>query len=123
MKTNTSITVWINRILMIPFFITLFIGIFENDFLFYSALIAIFLGAFQLFSFLIILVFSKNIHQKLKKCLFIYSLLVLLYFIGVYLILNFFDLNNQLVQLSYYSFPVILSLFWTYILESIKKEI
>ncbi|APZ46276.1 hypothetical protein BW723_08190 [Polaribacter reichenbachii] len=66
-------------------------------------------------------------HKKLKnfKLILKYLLSVVLYFFGVFL---FFELESHIpikniVIIFFWISPIPLSIFWTYILESIKKEL
>ncbi|WP_288955039.1 hypothetical protein [uncultured Polaribacter sp.] len=49
MTTNILTMTWINRVLMIPFIITLMLGVIDFGFFYYSALIALLIGPFQFF--------------------------------------------------------------------------
>ena len=123
MKINISIMTWVNRVLMIPFLISLLISIVDSTYLFYSMYIAFVLGCFQFFSTLITLFY----HRKIKnfKLILIYVFSVVLYFFGVFL---FFEFERHIpikdiVFIIFWFVPIPLSLFWTYILESINKEL
>lgn len=123
MKTNISIMIWINRVLMFPFLISLIISILDSSYLFYSLYIAFALGCFQVFSSLMTLFYRKKL--KNFKLILIYLLSVVLYFFGVFL---FFELESNIpiknvVIIIFWISPIPLSIFWTYILESINQEI
>ena len=124
MKTTISIATWINRILMVPFIISLILSILDSEYIFFSLYIAFAVGCFQLFSYLLNLFFIKRIEKTKVKLSTIYIFLVAFYFMTWYL-LDSLGLNNSSSLFIYYLFsvPVLLSLFWTYILESIQKEI
>lgn len=124
MKTTISIATWINRILMVPFKISLILSILDSEYIFFSLYIAFAVGCFQLFSYLLNLFFIKRIEKTKVKLSTIYIFLVAFYFMTWYL-LDSFGLNNSSYLFIYYLFsvPVLLSLFWTYILESIKKDL
>lgn len=124
MKYNTSLRIWINRVLMIAFLLSLLLGFFETNYFIYAALISLIVGPFQLFSFLITFSFNTNSSNKNKSYLIIYITSVLLYFFGVYLILIVLEikLNNNIIKYIYYFIPVFLSFFWTFIIESINKK-
>lgn len=116
---------WINRVLMLPFVISLLLGIIELDFFYYSALIAFAVGCFQVFSFLLTSFYFKVIENRTRKFLLIYMTIVVLYFVGSYLLLEVYNLfdSNESLKIVFWTIPVTLSIFWTYILESIKHEI
>ncbi len=123
MKNNISILTWLNRLIIVPFMISLLISILDSSYLFYSLYIAFALGCFQFFSSLITLFY----HKKLKnfKLILIYLLSVGLYFFCVFL---FFEFERHItfkdaVIIFFWFAPITLSIFWTYILESIKKEL
>ncbi|MGK0413342.1 MAG: hypothetical protein ACJA1B_001545 [Polaribacter sp.] len=124
MKNTIKILTWINRIFMIPFTIYLLLGIVDSQLLFYAAYIAFVLGIYQLLSFLVtLLCFSKITNQR-KKTLIIYLLSVLFFFLICFLIAsNNFNNRFSIIIYSIYIIPVSLSLFWTFILESINKEL
>ena len=124
MKITISIITWINRILMVPFLFSLLIGVYNIELYYYSFLIAFGLGIFQLFSFLIAVVFNKRIEIKLKNYMLIYIIIVILFFISFYILSEQYGLflKIDLLRIIFYMTPVLLSLFWTYILESINKK-
>lgn len=124
MKTTISILNWINRILMVPFAIILLTLIIEINFAFYAMYMAFAVGCFQVLSFLIVVFFFKRISSKLRKYVLIYAVTVISYFLVVY-ILDHFKINNMndYVIFLLFSFPVVVSLFWTFILESLNKII
>ncbi len=123
MKINISIIIWINRILMIPFLISLLILIIASDYIFYSMYIAFAVGCFQVFSCLNTLFYFKRIEEVIEKLVIIYIFSVVFYFFILFL-LDHFSLNNYSIVVIYSlaAIPIILSLFWTYILESIKLK-
>jgi hypothetical protein len=110
---------------MIPFIITLLISIIENEFFIYSMYIAFILGIYQLISFLSSLLLIKKLEINRTKQIFLYLSIVLAYFISCYLISsNYQGITQDLITtVALVCVPIILSLFWTYILESIKQEI
>ena len=123
MKTTITFLYWINRIIMVPFIISLLISILDLGYLFYSLYIAFALGCFQVSSSLITLFYHKKI--KNFKFILIYLLSVVLYFLGVFL---FFEFEKHIpikdvVIIIFWFAPIPLSIFWTYILESLKKEL
>jgi hypothetical protein len=122
MKISITFLNWINRIIMIPFLISLLVSIVDTSYLFYSMYIAFAVGCFQLFSFLITTFFIKNIKSQTRKCLFIYIISVVFYF-TTWFTLNYFRLNTSHSILIFLLFmiPVVLSVFWTYILEILNK--
>ena len=125
MKIVTSIMTWINRILMIPFLIALLISILDNEFFIYSMYIAFVLGIYQLSSFLITLfIISKVGHRKVKEII-TYISIVIFYFLICYLVADNYSGSNfkSIFLFLLIATPILLSIFWTYILESIKKEI
>ena len=125
MKTTISIITWINRILMIPFLITLLVSIFDNEFFIFSLYIAFVLGIYQLSSFLITLFILKKVESQKVKEIIIYISIVIFYFLIGHLISDNYSGSNlkTFFQFLLVAVPVLLSIFWTYILESIKKEI
>ena len=123
MKTTISILNWINRIFMVPFVISLLLGIIDLGFLYYSALIAVVLAVFQVCSFLISIICFKKMGKQSRFYLTIYGSLILVYATSCFLILNandFFDSIDFLRFIIWIS-PVLLSIFWTFILESLNK--
>ena len=124
MRTSILIMRWINRILMIPFVVTLLAGLVDANFLFLSFYGAFFVGVFQLFSFLIILFYLRRVEKSKKKAISIYLFSVVTYFIGLYLLVELYNssLKNTFISVVMHIIPVLLSIFWTYILESIKQE-
>ena len=49
---------------------------------------------------------------------------VITYFVGLYLLVELYNssLKNTFISVVMHIIPVLLSIFWTYILESIKQE-
>jgi hypothetical protein len=125
MKINISIMCWINRVLMVPFVISLLIGIIDLEFLYYSTLIAFTVGVFQMFSFLLTAFYFKRIKNETRIFFLLYISSVFVYFLSFYLLLEFYSLFARIhfLRIVFWTLPVILSILWTYILESIKKEI
>ena len=125
MKINISIITWINRVLMLPFVISLLAGIVNLEFLYYGALIALAVGCFQLFSFLLTLFYFNRLESSTRKNVSIYISIVFLYFVGSYLLLEVYVLfdKKEFLKIIFWTLPVVLSLFWTYILESINNKI
>mgnify|MGYP006999713879 CR=1 FL=1 len=124
MKITNSIMTWINRILMFLFLISLLISIIDSSYIFYTMYIAFAVGCFQIFSCLISLFYIKRTEKVKRIFLIIYMFLVAFYFLTWYL-LDRFKLNNSSTFFIFYLFsiPILLSIFWTYILESIHKKI
>lgn len=123
MKTHLSIMTWINRIIIIPFLLCLFLGIIEIAFFYYAAYIAFAIGVFHIFSSLLTLFYINKIEKKMKSLTLIYIASVALYFISLFIIIEYYINKQSIVNIVLYSIPVILSLFWSYILESIKSEL
>ena len=125
MKNIIRINRWLNRIIMAPFIITLFISIIENEFFIYSMYIAFVLGIYQLLSFLTSLLLIKKIEENKTRQILFYISVVLAYFVCCYIISsNYKGITEDIVTtVALVSVPIILSLFWTYILESIKLKI
>lgn len=115
---------WINRIIMIPFLITLLASIFENDIFMFSMYIAFVLGIYQIASFLVTLFFIKKVGSRKVKEIVTYIIMVLFYFLLSFLIAENYSGSNlkSLFLFLVVAVPILLSIFWTYILESIKKE-
>ena len=124
MKINVSIMIWINRVLMFPFLFSLLISIIDSQYIFYTMYIAFAVGCFQIFSHLMSLFYIKRIEPIQRKFSLIYLFLVVFYFL-TWCFLDRFKLNNSSTFFIFYLFsiPVLLSIFWTYILESIKKQV
>lgn len=125
MKNLIKTISWINRLLMFPFVLTLLMSILNNESFVYSLYIAFILGLFQLSSFLLTLFCWNKLKDKNKKYLIIYILLVFTYFFLGFLQAQ---LNNNLNQnifltIVFVSVPIILSIYWTYVIEIIKKEL
>ncbi len=125
MKNTIKITNWINRLIMLPFLMVLLISIIENEFFVYGLYIAFLLGIYQLLSFLTTLIFLKFYKLKRKKEILLYISSVVIYFLGGFIISNFYKGDSQSIPLIILliSIPILLSIFWTYILESINQEI
>lgn len=125
MENAIKITNWINRLIMLPFILVLLISIMKNENFVYALYIAFVLGAYQLFSFLISLIFLKRYKLKRKKEFLFYISSVVLYFLIGYIIFSNYKGNGQNIPLMILlvSVPILLSIFWTYILESIKNEL
>ena len=125
MKTTTLILIWINRIIMTPFLITLLLSLFDNGFFIYPMYIAFVLGIYQLATFLITLfVIYKVRTGKLTEVITYITVVILYFLIGYFVIDNFSKSDYRiLIQIFLISVPILLSIFWTYILESIKTEL
>lgn len=125
MKTLISILKWINRILIIPFLVSLLISSVDSNYFFYSMYIAFALGCFQVFSSVMTCLYLKKIRIEVRKFILIYISMVVLYFVGFYVLSELYGLfiRELFFRIIVVSIPVILSLFWTYIIESINKEI
>ncbi len=124
MKINIKIMSWINRVLMIPFIICLLVSLLEYNFLFYSMYTAFVIGCVHVFSSLLTVFYIKKINYNIAKLLLLYILIVMLYFVS-WFVLDHFKLNNrdEFVIILLFSVPILLSFFWTFIIESIKKEL
>ncbi|WP_405608486.1 hypothetical protein [Polaribacter sp. Asnod1-A03] len=63
--------------------------------------------------------------EKRKKGILIYFGLVMLYFLGCFAFSDYYKGVDEDITLTVLavSVPIILSLFWTYILEAIKKKL
>ena len=125
MKIIILIMTWINRIIMTPFVIILLISIFDKEFFIYPMYIAFILGIYQLVSFLITLIIIKKLRYSKANLLFTYITIVILYFmIGHLSMDNYGKSDFRIVfQILLITVPILLSLFWTYILESIRQEL
>tara|TARA_R110000765_G_scaffold301453_1_gene395882 strand:- start:747 stop:1079 length:333 start_codon:yes stop_codon:yes gene_type:complete len=110
---------------MIPFLMTLLKAIFENEIFIYLMYIAFVLGIYQIASFLVTLFFIKKVGSRKVKEIVIYILIVLFYFLISYLIADNYSGSDfkSLFLFLVVAVPILLSIFWTYILESIKKEL
>ncbi len=131
MKNTISIIAWKNRAIM-----TLFIGLIllgytsKEKYLIYAAMLAIFLGIFQIISALILspLIAKKDVVNLKKLTIYtnsvgIYIVICIIVFFVAELIPFNIDYLGYLLMLT----PIILSLFFTYITEQIyqinKKDI
>jgi hypothetical protein len=116
---------WINRVVMIPFLLTLLVSVFENEMFIYSMYIAFVLGIYQIISFFVTLFFIKKVGSRKVKEIVMYLLIVLFYFLTSYLIAENYSGSNltSLFLFLVVAVPILLSVFWTYILESIHKKI
>ena len=123
MKINILIITWINRVLMIPFLILLILSILENDLLSLAAILAFVIGTFQVFSFLFTLFYSGSINNFERKLILIYGIAVVLYFGACFFVGEYNGNKNHIIYYILCAIPVVLSIYWTYILEMIKKEI
>lgn len=121
MEINVSIMTWINRFLIILFLTLILLSSFNNDFLYLVFILAFFIGAFQLFSFLFSTFYFKKMKKHIKLSFLIYGILVIFYAAFSYALTDVFSLRDYKIVL--WTIPVLLSIFWTFILESIKKEI
>jgi hypothetical protein len=109
---------------MIPFLISLLISIIDYDYLFYSLYIAFAVGIYQIASFLVTLFFIKKVGSRKVKEIVTYILIVLFYFLISFLLAENYSGSNlkSLFLFLVVAVPILLSIFWTYILESIKQE-
>ncbi|WP_028890104.1 hypothetical protein [Tenacibaculum ovolyticum] len=125
MKINISIMTWINRILIIPFLVLLLIGIVEKEYFSLAAVLAFFIGIYQVFSFLMTLFYLRFIDMKYCRLILGYFSMVIIYFISLYVVDYFYknSINEGFIWITMCVIPVLLSIFWTYILETLKKEI
>ncbi|AUC83898.1 hypothetical protein CW731_00715 [Polaribacter sp. ALD11] len=123
MKSTVKVISILNLILMAVFLSCLLVSIAIYELLFYALCIAFFLGIYQVLSSFLILIFWKNINKNNRRILVIYLSLVLVYFVSFYLLSIFYGVFMRTPTLSSigYLAPVVLSLFCTYILESLKK--
>ena len=87
--------------------------------------IAFVLGIYQLSSFLVTLFIIKKVGSRKVKEIITYALIVTCYFLIGYLIADNYDGSSSKIcfQLFLATLPILLSIFWTYILESIQKEL
>lgn len=124
MKKSISIITWVNRILMISFIILIAACFAEKYFAGYTMYIAFILGFFQVITSLVSLFFIKRINKYNANKIIIYQLSVFSFFTILYvcdkLKINF---DEQLTLFLIVSIPVVLAILWSFILESIKKEI
>jgi len=123
MKINILIMTWINRVLMISFLISILLLVVDLNNFFYAMYLSFAVGCFQVFSLLITLFYQNRI--KVLKLILIYVISIILYFFSVFL---FFEFERHIpikdiVFIIFWIIPVLLSIFWTYILESINKEL
>tara|TARA_R110001606_G_scaffold184198_1_gene331041 strand:+ start:510 stop:956 length:447 start_codon:yes stop_codon:yes gene_type:complete len=122
MKNTIKILAWINRIIMIPFLLLLLMGIIKYESLYYAAYVAFVLGIYQVLSSLLTILFFNRLSKQTKNNLFTYFFIVIFYFLAWYLIEKYnYDLSFMIY--TFFITPVLLSVFWTYILESVNKEL
>lgn len=123
MKKNSLIAIWINRVLITLFIGSLLFVIFDSEYLVYSFLIAFPLGVFQLFSFLFSIIRYKKLASLARKYVVIYSLIFVAYLLFTFIYLVYLK-SFYFVVLEYgmQFIPVLLSLFWTFILETSKYD-
>ena len=110
---NADIPVYINRFFMLTtlvLYLTVFWGL----------LAQIFLGAFQVLTGLFLLFFLNRIPEKIKKHLMYYWISVLIY--GAFYLINRFESFEDYWVLSIILVPMGIAGYFTYILESIKKQ-
>jgi hypothetical protein len=67
------------------------------------------------------LFYLEGIDKKKKILVFLYFIITVLYFITIYLFLD--GKLGLIMDYFAYTMPILLSLFWTYILESLKQEV
>lgn len=122
MKIFILIISWINRIIMLPFILSLLLAIIYNDFFMYSLYIAFVVGIYQIFSFLMSLITWRRMRKENRKKVVLYFCFVIVYFLSEFLIYKIYKSNSQSALLIIFTVgvPIILSLFWTYVLESLK---
>ena len=125
MKITIKILNWINRLMMIHFIITLLIPINQNECCGYSLYLAFVLGVYQLTSFLIILFMIKKLEIRKANEIISYIIIVILYFLIGHFVMDDYSRSSFKIifQISLIGIPIILSIFWTYILESINQEL
>lgn len=125
MKIYISLFTWINRVLMLPFVISLFLGLITTEYLYYSAFIAIGVGFSQVISALLTAFFILIKTTCLRYLLWIYSGAVVLFFTFFYLFTEVFNFLNRYEQLIivFWVLPILLSVLFTYFIETLHKQI
>jgi hypothetical protein len=110
---------------MIPFLISLMLATVNNEYFIFSLYISFILGIFQIFAALSSLFVMKDVSAKKRKEVMFYLLSVFLYFFVGFIILSYFNevFNISFLTILSIAAPIILSIFWTYILESIKEQL
>lgn len=124
---NIIITLnWINRVLVTSSYVTLLIGLVDNEVLFYTLMLAFILGCFQVLSSIITLFKVKKYSIKIRKQILNYIIGVICYFLCAVVIFQFSSYLNNPSVLGYMLLwlpPFVLSIYWTNIIESLKIEI
>ncbi|WP_299013210.1 hypothetical protein [uncultured Polaribacter sp.] len=124
MKKKLSITLWINRLLITLFVGALLFAFFgsDSDYMVYSYIIAFPLGIFQLFSFLFSVIRYKKLGSEVKKYVKIYSIIFASYLVFGFVYLVYLNaIESMILAYCIDLIPILLSLFWTYILEISKR--
>ena len=121
MKENIFIMAWINKLLMLIFTITLIIIPFNNEVKFIVFCSAFIIGVYQVIIFFLTLLYLNDIDKKRRNLMRYYFIGTVFYFY----VLGFCEggLKEPLMNFFKYLLPILLSFFWTYILETLKKEI
>lgn len=125
MKNIINGLIWINRYLIILLLLSIILIFIKNDFYIISAILAFFIGFFHVLFALSLLFYINKLAQKELRSIIIYLSIVALYFISYFLLFEFLKIQfrQSVFPFIFGLLPIFLSLFWTYILESIKKEI
>jgi len=125
MKYTIRLITWINRFLMIPFIISILLIFINTDFYLVSACFAFVIGFVHILCALSTLFYINTFTQRLVRFITIYLSIVVLYFISYFLFFEFLKIQfrESVFPFIFGLAPIHLSLFWTYILESIKKRI
>ncbi len=125
MEKTILIITWLNRLVMLLFVSLILIGFtLIREYFFYAAMLAIFLGAFQIIAALIIspLIVKKDTVNLKKLNRYTNS-------VGIYIVICFvlyFVAESIPFKIDFLGYvlvliPIILSLFFTYITEQIYK--
>lgn len=118
MKNIILTIIYLNRfigIMTVMLYATFILGLYAQ----------IILGAFQVVSFLILLLFIKHFQKSEKKMLLIYFIVTVSFFLGWYLISEVFSLplDDYLGMALLIFIPISIATYFTYILGQLKQSI
>lgn len=85
----------------------------------YALYIAFFLGIFQIVIALLVLINWKHLKLSCRTNVLTYLLLVVLYFVLCFVLVNFFKELEKFIIILAVSLPIFLSIFFTYLLRKI----
>lgn len=113
MKNTIKIITYLNRFILgstLLLYMTVFLGLYAQ----------IVLGAFQVISFLVLLLFYNSHNILSKYHLIIYGCITALYGLSCFIISEYFNnLDEDFFILQYIIIPMLIASFFTYMLEII----